>query len=267
MFFQSTVTELSIVQSIEDGILIIQFNEPSRHNPFNRRREADVIDALTRAQTNPLVKAIIITGGEGASFSAGGDFREVKEFTGGDEVDEWVERIMALYQAPLSSKKPVIAAIDCHAIGMGLQFALMSDFRVGTHNTKLTMPELKNNLSCTLGGSILTKMFGVAIAQEMIYSGDAIPVDHAIKCGLLHEVVEPGKLMEAAISKANLMKNYPAAAFGNTKRVLTAPVYQSLHEGMQVTKEACRQAFAAGDPQAFMKEVTKSKTATTLIHK
>src|SRR4029078_9600954 len=99
------------------------------------------------------VKAVVMTGGVGRSFSAGGDFNEVKNLSGGGDVDRWIDRVTELYVHALRVDKPTVAAIDKYAIGMGFQFALMFDQRVLTEGAEFRMPEARHGIGRSLGAA------------------------------------------------------------------------------------------------------------------
>ncbi|KAB8290414.1 hypothetical protein EYC80_010846 [Monilinia laxa] len=83
------------------------------------------LEALVkRLDADDTVGCIVLTGGEGRSFSAGGDFHETSKFNGGDEVRAWIDNFINLYTTVAGISKPVVAAIDGYAIGLGLQIAL-----------------------------------------------------------------------------------------------------------------------------------------------
>src|SRR4029078_12793239 len=107
-----------------DGTRLIEMTHPAGTNAFGVEMERAVIEALERAQTSPEIKAVVVTGGVGRSFSVGGGFNEVKNLAGGDEVDGWIDRVTDLYLAALRIDKPTVAAVDGYAIGIGFQFAL-----------------------------------------------------------------------------------------------------------------------------------------------
>lgn len=248
-----------IIESLHGDVMLIQLNHPNRHNPFDRELKKALIESLNAAEQNPLVKAICVTGGEGRSFSVGGNFNEVKYFKGGSEVNEWIDRIMELYTAVLRLTKPTVAALDGYAIGIGFQLAMLFDWRIGTSQTKLAMSELKNGIGCTVGSCILGKVAGRNTMKQLVYGCEDLTAEQSLELGFLNEVSD--QLLESALQRARKLAAYPTAAFSNTKKSINQGYLEEMYAVTEVTKEAHRAAFKAGDLQNHFKKVLKEKYA------
>lgn len=124
---------------------------------------------LREVSADDHVRYVVLYGGPGQFFSAGGDFNETTSFTRGDEVGAWIEPAKGLYRTILGVGCPVIAAIDQYAVGLGLQKVLSCDFRIGSDRAWLMMPELQAGISCNLGAYMLETVVGRPVMQKMIY--------------------------------------------------------------------------------------------------
>jgi len=249
----------------EDGIRVITLNHESRNNPFSAALEDEIKRALREADAAPAVAAIVVTGGEGRSFSAGGDFNEVKNLTGGADVDRWIDRVTNLYTSVLRVSKPTIAAVDNYAIGMGFQFALMFDWRIVSSQVEFRMPELKHGIGCSMGGTILNYMLGFSAMQKIIYECDSIRATQAKDYGFVNEIVEQGQLLTRATAVARLLASYPRASYRSTKAAVGQSLIDLLHRSADNSKAVHRASFSDRSAQRHFERVlgTKYHSAAT----
>jgi carboxymethylproline synthase len=251
---------MSLVNETDvDFIRVIRLDHPSRQNPFNERLENDVKAALGRANDDPSVRGVVVTGQEGKSFSAGGDFNEVKNLTGGDDVDRWIDRVTDLYQAALKVEKPMVAAIDGYAIGIGFQFSLMFDWRIMSDQAEFRMPELKHGIGCSMGAAILEHVFSYNVTQDIIYACESIGPEKALSHRIVREVVSSEALVPRAIEVAKMLADYPTTPFRNTKRGFVKGLMETLNRTAAHSKIVHRASFAAKAPQNHFKNILGEK--------
>ncbi|MFJ5347708.1 carboxymethylproline synthase [Pectobacterium parvum] len=248
-----------ILEENADGVRIITLNHPNKHNPFSRSLETSVKDALTRANADDSVRAVVVYGGAERSFSAGGDFNEVKQLSRSEDIEEWIDRVIDLYQSVLNVNKPTIAAVDGYAIGMGLQFALMFDQRLMASTANFVMPELKHGIGCSVGAAILEFTHGFSAMQEIIYQCESLDAPRCRDYRLVNQVVGSHALLDAAITQAHVMAGYPASAFINTKRAVNKPFIQLLEQTCEASKLVHKAAFQARDAQMHFQNVLGKK--------
>lgn len=244
-----------IAETKMGGTLLIEMTHPTGANPFGVELEDQIKAALHRAQVDPQVQAVVVTGGVGRSFSTGGDFNEVKNLSGGEDVDRWIDRVTALYVSALHVDKPTVAAIDGFAIGMGFQFALMFDHRVMAEQAEFRMPELRHGIGCSMGAAILSGLVSRNVAREIVFACENIEPPKALAYGIVNEVTPAAELIPRALAAATRLASYPEVAFRSTKRSLVAPLIRMLHETAGESKEVHRAAFAARAMQAHFQRV------------
>ncbi|MEQ9905286.1 carboxymethylproline synthase [Pectobacterium aroidearum] len=240
-------------------VRVITLDHPNKHNLFSRSLETSVKDALARANADDSVQAVVVYGGAERSFSAGGDFNEVKQLSRSEDIEEWIDRVIDLYQAVLNVNKPTIAAVDGYAIGMGFQFALMFDQRLMASTANFVMPELKHGIGCSVGAAILGFTHGFSTMQEIIYQCQSLDAPRCMDYRLVNQVVESTSLLDAAITQAHVMASYPASAFINTKRAVNKPFIQLLEQTRDASKAVHKAAFQARDAQGHFKNVLGKK--------
>lgn len=228
-----------------DRVRVVTFTHPKPTNPFGREMKAAVTQALLAADADDRVDAVVLTGGVDRSFCAGGDFTEVRELVDPDDIEAWIDRIVDLYLTIVDVSKPTVAAIDKHAIGLGFQVALMTDWRLMSTHASLMMPELEHGLGASMASSILTTVAGYGVARQIVLSCQPVSPAAALEARICDEVVERELLLERAVLRAARLGGYPRDCFTATKKVLTAPLRETLVRTREQSKSVHRAAFAA----------------------
>lgn len=233
--------------AVEDvaRVRVLTFAHEKSTNPFNKEMKAAVTDALRDAEADDAVTAVVLTGGYDRSFSAGGDFTEVRELSSPEEVDAWIDRITDFYLGLLAVTKPTVAAIDNHAIGIGFQIAVMLDWRVMSTRASLMMPELEHGIGASMASAILTTTCGYDAARHVVMSCQPISPAGALSAGIVDEVTEREFLLDRAVQRAERLGSYPRSAFSVTKAALTKPLRDVLEQTREQSKAVHRAAFSA----------------------
>ncbi|MFB7942551.1 enoyl-CoA hydratase/isomerase family protein [Streptomyces sp. NPDC127049] len=251
----STTTASMKCEVLAGGVALVEFSHAHEQNPFSRARMRELTRLMLDLDADDAVGCVVLYGGPDRSFGAGGDFHEVSEFHGGDEVDAWIDDITTLYSTVAGISKPVVAAIDGYAIGVGLQIALCCDLRIGSRSAKLVMPEFRVGIACNFGGYMLETVVGRSVMQDMLYSCDEWPAERALGDRLLHEVTAPEELLDRALDRANRIAGYTAAAVRSTRSRVNGPFVRGLQRVCEEGKRSHRTAFSAGEAQQRMRRI------------
>lgn len=193
----------TILYDLEDNVLTITLNRPEILNAFNREMLAEIIDALDKADADDNVRAIIVTGTgrgfcAGADLSVGGDTfnadaRDDRE--GGLQRDGGGRLTLRIFEC----KKPIIAAINGAAVGIGATMLLPMDIRLCSTQAKIGFVFSRRGIVPEACSSyFLPRVVGISQALEWCYSGRVFPADEALAGGLVRSVHEPDDLLAAA---------------------------------------------------------------------
>jgi len=186
---------------VKDDVAILALNNP----PVNQLSEhfvREVADALIQAAADHAIKAAILTG-TGKNFIAGADITEMQKVRDRNillpRVMENHRFINGIEDAP----KPVIAAINGHCLGGGLEIAMACHYRIAAQGVQIGQPEVKIGLFPGAGGTQrLPRLIGFADALQMIATGNPISAEEGLKKGVLDEVVPADQLLNQALNAA-----------------------------------------------------------------
>ena len=193
----------TILYDLEDSVLLITLNRPEILNAFNRDMMAEIIDALDKADADDNVRAIIVTGAgrgfcAGADLSAGGNTFNAEAR---DDREDGLQRdgggrvTLRIFEC----KKPIIAAINGAAVGIGATMTLPMDIRLCSTKAKFGFVFARRGIVPEACSSyFLPRVVGISQALEWCYSGRVFPGDEALAGGLVRSVHEPDDLLTAA---------------------------------------------------------------------
>lgn len=208
--------------AIDDDIATLTFCRPEERNPISARLIEEFEQAIDAAARRPGLRALVITG-SGNCFMAGGDINMLQQ--GLAEPFEFFrlhDRLTAtgnrLGRLPL----PVIAALNGHAFGGGLELALACDLRILSATARVGLPEVGLGIMPASGGSArLARLIGRERALYLELTGEAIDAAEALRLGLVARVVAPEAVLEEALALARRIARQAPAAVAMIKRAVT----------------------------------------------
>lgn len=205
-----------IATVVEGGIATIRFNRADKKNAITAAMYQAMAEALTAADANPAVRVAVIAG-SGDSFTAGNDLKDFAENppTGADAP------VFRFMYALAGFKKPVIAAVNGVAVGIGTTLLLHCDAAFAVPTAKFSLPFVNLALVPEFGSSLLLARFvGARKAQELLMSGAAFDAAAALEMGLLNAVVPPDQLAPSVAATAAMLAQKPPAALRATKALI-----------------------------------------------
>jgi enoyl-CoA hydratase len=212
----------------DGAILIITFNRPERLNAVNRVLHEEIGDFLPRVEDDPC-RVVILTGA-GRAFCAGADIHAVKD----EPIAEWnaptpTSSTQRRFHDLLALTKPIIAAVNGPAVGLGCSLALMCDIVVMSRHAKIGDTHINVGLVPGDGGTALLPMLvGINRAREMLMTGELIDGAEAYRIGLVNHVVEPEEVMPKAREIANRLMSKAPYALAATKAALNRIMRQQV---------------------------------------
>ncbi|MFB6808607.1 enoyl-CoA hydratase/isomerase family protein [Streptomyces sp. NPDC056387] len=215
-----------VLHRIEDGVSWITLNRPEAMNAVTWDQRERVIALLGEACTDPAVRAVVVTA-TGKGFCAGADLRGAPAAPG-ERIAGDVARMIRLgaqrlITAVLDCEKPVIAAVNGTAAGIGAHLALACDLVIAAESARFIEVFVRRGLVPDGGGAyLLPRLIGPQKAKELMFFGDAVPAAEAARIGLVNRVV-PGEELEAtARAWAERLAQGPTRALALTKQLVNA---------------------------------------------
>jgi enoyl-CoA hydratase len=186
----------TLLTSLENGIYTITINRPEKLNALNKDVISELAEALTEIESNPEIRAALVTGSGPKSFVAGAD---ISEFVGlsQQEGSELARRGQeTVFNRIERSSKPIVAAINGFALGGGCELAMSCHFRLASENAKFGQPEVNLGLIPGYGGTQrLVQLAGKGRAIELLITGNMIDAQTALQWGLVNHVVPQEELL------------------------------------------------------------------------
>jgi enoyl-CoA hydratase/carnithine racemase len=234
--------------SIDDGVAVITLNRPERLNAWTLELENLYFDMLEECGRRPEVRVIVVTGA-GRGFCAGADMDDLQALGDGSiDADEQADSRRPQTLA-LSIPKPVIAAVNGAAAGLGLVQALMCDIRFAAEGAKLTTAFARRGLVAEHGISwILPRLVGPARALDLLLSGRVILAQEAQELGLVNRVASPETLMAQTLAYATeLASSCSPASMASMKRQVYADLSATLPDALGRADGLMLESFTAPD--------------------
>lgn len=205
-----------LLTSVADGVMTITLNRPAAKNAVNLALSKLMAAALDQLDSNPDIRAAVLTG-EGGTFCSGMD---LKAFVSGET--PWIEGrgFGGLCENP--PQKPLIAAVEGYALAGGLELMLSCDLVVASDKARFGIPEVKRGLVAAAGGLMrLPRKIPENIAMEMALTGDFYEAERMAQLGLVNRVVEAGTALENALKLAAAIAENGPLALIRSKQVVT----------------------------------------------
>jgi enoyl-CoA hydratase/carnithine racemase len=244
----------------QDTVAIVTLNRPDSLNAVNRELRERLIATLKQANADAAVRALVIAGAGERAFCSGQDLSETVRYTI-DDIDEWLTRQHAMYQAVRDLDKPCIVAWNGVAAGAGYQIGLCADLRVGYPELKLGQPEIKAGLASIVGSYLMTLHLGLSFNQQLSITGELISGQRAYDVGLVNYLVPREEVVPKAVSMGQELAKLGATALRLTKqrfRELSQPGFDA---ALAAAKKIQKEAYASGEPQAAMQRFFEARAS------
>ncbi|MEU3887905.1 enoyl-CoA hydratase-related protein [Streptomyces sp. NPDC029041] len=219
------MTEPALVHSTAGHVLSLTLNRPGSLNALTPAQREDIIRLLAEASATAEVRAVVITGA-GRGFCSGADLRgsgAPGERLAGDVARMLRTGAQRLVAAVLDCEKPVLAAVNGTAAGLGAHLAFACDLVIAAESARFTEVFVRRGLVPDGGGAyLLPRLVGPQRAKEMMFFGDALTAPDAERLGLVNRVVPDEELQKTARAWAERLAAGPTRALALTKQLVNA---------------------------------------------
>lgn len=225
-----------ILCDIADGIATITINRPDKLNALADSMRGDLLSALRQVDSDSAVRVITVTGA-GRAFCAGGDIGHLRELKLHEDEAGFVRLLddgRALVKLLRGSGKPTIAVVNGPAYGAGFFIAIACDLRLCGESASFGAPFVKLGLGPDWGGTyLLPRMVGTAKALEMLFTGEGVSAQEALRIGLANRVWPDSELQGRARAFALTLAGMPADVLARHKRA----IYQTMDGSFETTAD------------------------------
>ncbi|GGD00663.1 enoyl-CoA hydratase/isomerase family protein [Pyruvatibacter mobilis] len=247
----------SRIRAERDGtILTLMISNPALRNAVDEQMHHELASIFVDAQEDADSTVIVLTGDpEGNAFCAGGDIAWMKAALDGTVAGPGVAEGRRIVTSLLDVEKPIVAAINGPAVGLGATLALFSDVIFMGESAQVADPHVKVGLVAGDGGAVIwPQLVGYARAKEYLMTGDPVPAAEAERIGLVNHVVPDAELQERAMAFARKLARGAPQAIQHTKAAvnmelkrLAATVFDAslAYEMISFTRDDHREAVSA----------------------
>jgi len=223
------VSEQEVLYEVADGVATITINRPAKYNALNQTVRAALQNFFKQAAEDDAVRVIVLTGAGEKAFAAGADITGFPGI-GSTEVREPALQGQKLSVLIESIGKPVIAAVNGFALGGGCELAMACDIRYASANARFGQPEILLGIIPGYGGTVrLPRLVGLGIAKELVYTGDQIKADEALRIGLVNKVFESIEALHEGVKELTTkLVDKPGVAIKLAKQSLNNAWEQTL---------------------------------------
>lgn len=236
-------------QQHDNGVLELVLNRPDKKNALTLAMYAGLTEALQSAAGNDQVRAVLLRG-EGDSFTAGND---LADFVQCAQRPESMQIILDFLHALVDFPKPLLAAVQGNAVGIGTTMLLHCDHVLVADNLKAQMPFVKLGLVPEGGSSLLLPgMLGQRLAFELLVQGGLITAERACQLGIANQQVASEQLHDQALAAAAAIIALPQQAVIQSKAILRAPQRAALHQVIDEEGQQFAQRLTSPEAQAIL---------------
>ena len=235
--------------TVEDGAATILLNRPDALNAWNERFGLDLKDAVETLGADEAVRAVLVTGA-GRGFSSGADLKEDR--SDGDGLPDLSKRLKEIYHPVIvglrEMPKPVIAAVNGPAVGIGCSLALAADLIVAAESSYFLLAFVNIGLVPDGGSTaFLPARVGLARSAEMAMLGEKVPAAKALEWGMINSVVADDALEGEGTALLERLAKGPTKSYAGAKKLLNRRVYADLEGQLDAEADAQKEQGSSAD--------------------
>jgi enoyl-CoA hydratase len=248
---------------VDNGIALMEINRPPV-NSYTTDLLKELDAAILEARFDDNVHAIVLTGKVEKFFSAGADINmlSAKSLSFKNNFALHGHEVLIRLE---NTPKIVVAAINGHAVGGGLEIAMACDIRIAKkEGGRVGLAEINLGVMPGMGGTQrLPRLIGKARAMELCATGKTIAFEEALEIGLVHYIYDKESFMDQVLdyTRQFIVPNKSSLAVGKVKRAIQTGLELSLPDGLAFERELLAQAFGSEDGQEGVKAYLEKRTA------
>jgi enoyl-CoA hydratase len=255
------MTHENILFEKDGAVGVLKVNRPKSLNALNPATVREIAACLAEVRQDRSIRCLIITGEGDRAFVAGADIAamvSMNALEGKAFSVLGLNTLRILEELPI----PVIAAVNGFALGGGTELALACDLIIAADKARFGQPEINLGVIPGFGGTQrLARRIGLPRARELIYSGDMIDAETALRYGLANKVVPLVDLMTEAKALAHKLAAKPPVAIQQAKAAINAGIDMDLDNACRFENEAFALTFATEDKVEGMKAFLEKREA------
>jgi enoyl-CoA hydratase/carnithine racemase len=242
----------AVKMSVKGAIAQIEINRPEKKNALSQAMYVGLADAFERADADPAVRVVLIHGQPNV-FTSGNDLKDFMQFDAAEPFESGA--IYRFLCAISGASKPVVAAVNGAAVGIGVTLLLHCDLVYAGESAVLQLPFVNLGLSPEAASSyLLPRLIGYQRAAELLLFGEAFSARYAREIGLVNEVLRDDEVQARALARAQQLAAQPPASVRITKRllkqaqatdVLRVMSEEGSHFRARLSSDEAKEAFAA----------------------
>ena len=253
----------SLIYESKDHVATLTLNRPERLNALGGTLREDLFDGLTTAIDDSEVRVIVVTGA-GKGFCAGGDVKAMQDANEAGRTRPVMERVAPSRDRTVllmrDSPKPIIAAVNGAAAGAGMNLALACDIRLASSAARFSQAFVRRGLHPDWGGTyFLPRVVGMAKACEMIFTGQIIDADEALRLGIVSAVHPPERLLPATYELAGRIAQGPPIAIRLARRALYHNLEADLRSALEFETFAQNICYETEDAREGIRAFTEKR--------
>lgn len=242
------------IEDVRDGVRVLTIDRPDRRNALDHATYVALATAIEDADADPGVRVSIVTG-------AGG------HFTSGNDIDDF-QRVpqpeprggTLLFGALLEARKPVIAAVEGYAVGIGATMLLHCDLAFAGDGARFRLPFTSLGLTPEGASSyLLPRLAGDKRAAEFLLLGEIFGADEAVEAGLINRVVDRGTALAVALERATALAALPAGSIEATKALLRKHRRSAVRDALAEEYAVFSERLASDDAKSAFARFTAKR--------
>jgi enoyl-CoA hydratase len=241
-----------ILTKQEGPVATITINRPEALNTLTHELILQLTEEVRRGSGEKAVRVIVLAGSGDKAFVGGVDVRAMMDLSP-DGAERFITDLHRCFLAIRQSEKLVIASINGFALGGGLELVASCDLRIASDRARFGMPEVRVGIPSVIEAAYLPRLIGLGRAAEMVYLGEMIDAQEALRIGLVNQVAAHDHLKEATRQMVEKALQCGPTAMGLQKKLIAQWMELSLSDSIEAGIRAFRECYKTTEPREGMK--------------